>query len=102
VTFIRLASSNPIPKEGATNAWWYEVIVSRRDEDDFRGFPCEAHWNFAHDRLVASGNRRHRKLRLHEGDFVTACLKVVEQIHCDLGGGVLEIVHEHVAVLLSG
>jgi hypothetical protein len=33
--FIRLASSNPIAKECATNAWWHEVIVPRRGKNDF-------------------------------------------------------------------
>src|SRR6476619_5161889 len=33
----RVRSSNPMPKERAANPWWYEVIVSRRREQDFRG-----------------------------------------------------------------
>ena len=31
----RAGSSNPIPQERATNAWWHEVIVPRRGEEDF-------------------------------------------------------------------
>jgi hypothetical protein len=33
------------------------------------------------DRLVVSGHRRHSKLRLHENDFVAACLEIIEQVH---------------------
>src|SRR5262249_60147949 len=33
----RAGSSNPSPQEGAPNAWWYEVVVLRCGEDDFRG-----------------------------------------------------------------
>src|SRR5260221_3597404 len=46
------------------------------------------------DRLVSS-NRRHRKLRLHEYTLVAAGFEIVEQVHCGLGGGMLQIIHQH-------
>ena len=47
--------------------------------------------------------RSHRELRFHEDDLVAAGFKVVEQIHCGLGRGMLEIMHQHnaFAVLLQ-
>src|SRR5262245_4064156 len=54
------------------------------------------------DHLVVAGNGRHRELRLHEDNLVATGLEISEQVHCGLGGGVLEVVHQHdaFAVLL--
>src|SRR5829696_2719986 len=57
VTFIRAAFSNPIPQEGATNAWRYEVIVPRRGEEDLRGVRKEPP-AFQKDALVDGKDQR--------------------------------------------
>src|SRR6266550_1988964 len=57
VTFIGARSSNPIAQEGATNAWWHEVIVPRRGEDDLRGVRKEPP-AFQIDTLVQGKDQR--------------------------------------------
>src|SRR5258708_1554522 len=47
------------------------------------------------DRLIVRGNRRHRKLRLHEYNLVAPGLEIVEQVHRGLGRRMLEIVQQH-------
>ena len=51
------------------------------------------------DRLIVRGNRRHRKLRLHEYNLVAAGLEIVEQVSRSLGGRMLEIMQQHNAFL---
>src|SRR5215813_1909220 len=53
----RAGSSNPSPQEGAPNAWWYEVVVLRCGEDDFRGVRKEPA-AFQIDALVQGKDQR--------------------------------------------
>ena len=55
------------------------------------------------DYLVVGGDCGNSELRFHEDNVVASSLEVVEQIHCGLGGRMLEIVHQHnaLAVLLQ-
>jgi hypothetical protein len=49
------------------------------------------------DRLIVRGNRRHRKLRLHEYNLVAAGLEIVGQVGRSLGRRMLEIMQQNSA-----
>src|SRR5262249_8785826 len=58
-------------------------LLADRAHDARGGAGVTAHrtLHLLQDLLVVSGNRRHRKLRLHEDDLVAAGLEIIEQVH---------------------